>query len=362
MLKKCTTPPLEYALASCKKMEKLSETGVGEKDLLEIAFFIETKLKGHIDKSEYYLKGVKTGLSRTVEYDPKSKLTFIHLKCHNGVKKLGKGYFKTVTKSIQYDREKPEIVAHSEQKGDASQEVDNLKKAKGIKGVIQAKAITMHEEAATGENKVSMVFKLFNPGALSETVIKSFSFQEKVKIAKDLLVGLKGLHEMNLVHRDLKRDNVFVDKKGGDIKAVVSDLGQGCSTKEAKGKIPNATRLYAPPEAFNEDLNKIDYKKSDIFSLACVIYELVFEKRPEWMNNEHFAKAQKEATPSEKKALKKSFILQVKNLQEDLQKKIEKKGKDSKKACIMKALIEMFNANPHKRASASQAIQLVHTP
>jgi serine/threonine protein kinase len=358
--KKLHYSPLEHALASCQKMQKLPGTGVGEKDLLEIAFFIETKLKGYIDKGEYSLKKDKTGLSRSIEYDPKSKLTFIHLKCHNGVKKLGGGVFKTVTKSIQYDREKPELVAHAEQKGDASQEVHNLKKAHDIKGVIQAKAIINHEGGGSSENKVSMLFKLFSPGALSETVIKSFSFQDKVKIAKDLITGLKGLHETNLVHRDIKRENIFVDKKGSDVKAVIADLGQGCSTKEAKGKIPNATRLYAPPEAFNDDLKKIDYKKSDVFSLACVIYELVFEKRPEWMKNEHFAKAQKDATSSEKKALKKSFSSQVKSLQEDLQKKIAKKEKNSKKAGIMKALIEMFNANPDKRANASDALKLVN--
>lgn len=358
--KKMQYSPLELAVASCQKMQKLEGTGVEEKDLLEIAFFIETKLKTHIDNGEHYLKSDQTGLNRTVEYDPASKLTFIHLKCHNGVKKLGKGYFKTVTKSIQYDRETPEVVAHSEQKGDAnSGEVANLKKAHGVEGIIQAKAITTHQEAGTGMHKISMIFKIFNPGALSEGVVKSLSFKEKVKIIKDLLTGLKGLHDTDLVHRDIKRDNVFVDKQANEVKAVIADLGQGCSKKEAKGKIPNATRLYSPPEAFDEDLTKINYKKADIFSLACVIYELLFEKRPEWMHNEHFANAQKDATPDQKKMLKKSFITQVKNLQESLRQKIEKKDKGSKKAAVMKALVDMFKPKPETRANASHALHLI---
>ena len=349
--------PLEQAVASCKKMQALKDTKVEENELLEIAFFIETKLKSHIDKKDYYLKSDKTGLSRTIEYDPKTKLTFIHLKCHNGAEKLGKGYFKTVTKSIQYDRNKPELVAHAEQKGSADQEVQALKKTKDIKGVIQAKSITSHKEKATGDKKVSMVFKMYNPGALNAAVIKKLSFNEKLKIAHDLLTGMKGLHEKGLVHRDLKPGNVFVDKDKNHIKAVVSDLGHGCKHKEAKGKILNATKRYSPPQAFNANLDKIDYKKSDIFSLGIVFFEILFEKQPEWMKNNLLQDTLKENDPAKKKVVKKQFIEQIQLLQGDLKKKIAEKDAGSKKALFMEIISDMLEASASKRLSADNLLQ-----
>ncbi len=349
--------PLKQALTSCKKMQELKGTKIEENELLEIALFIETKLKAHIDKKKYYLKSDKTGLSRTIEYDPKTKLTFIHLKCHNGAKKLGTGFFKTVTKSIQYDHNKPEIVAHAEQKGTAHQEVKALKKAKGISGVIQAKSITLHKEKTTGDKKVSMVFKMYKPGALNESVIRKLSFNEKLKIAHDLLTGMKGLHEKGLVHRDLKPGNVFIDKDKNHVKAVVSDLGHGCKHKEAKGKIPNATTSYSPPEAFNANLHKIDYKKSDIFSLGVILFELLFEKQPEWMKNNLVHDTLKAKDQAQKKTVKKKFVEQIKLVQDDLKKKIAEKEAKSRKALFMEVISDMLEARASKRLSADNLLQ-----
>ncbi len=348
--------PLQRAVSSCKKMAALSNTMMSEKELLEVAFFIETKLKAHINKKKYYLKSTETGLSRTVEHDPENKFTFIHLKCHNGAEKLGKGVFKTVTKSILYDREKPEIVAHAELKGNAEQEVKNLKQAKGLHGVIQAKSITSHKATSTGEKKVSMVFARYNPGALSDAVIKELSFKEKLKVAHDLLVGLTDLHKVDIVHRDLKSGNVFIDKNQNGVEAVISDLGQGLNQKLAKGKIPNATVRYSPPEALNADLQKIDYKKCDLFSLGVIFYEILFKKQPQWMADSLISEGLHSKDLGKKKITKKLFKEHIEKVQKRLKEKSDQKKKGSKKALFMQTISAMIEPNCAKRPTASELL------
>lgn len=351
--------PLMHAVESCKKMKALSDTKVPERDFLEIAFFIEAKLKKHIDKGLNYLKSDVTGLTRTVEFDPKTNLTFIHLKCHNGLDKIGQGYFKTVTKSIQYDRNHPEVVAHSEQTDGVGQEVENLKQTEGVKGIVQARSITTHKEAVTGQTKTCMIFKLYQPGALNHGVIKTLNLDEKHKAATDLLTGLNGLHAKGLVHLDIKSGNVFLEKKGTHVQAEIGDLGQARSIKEASGKRPNASDAYNPPEAFDADLRKIDYAKSDIFSLGCVLHEIFAEKHPKWMDNNTYSKAlSKSGRVHNRKSLKESLVKEIKALRESLKKKIENKNEPQKKVQFMKALTGMLHQDPEKRPSIEKLLQI----
>lgn len=350
---------LLHAVESYKKMKALPDTKVPERDFLEIAFFIESELKKHIDKGHNYLKSEKTDLTRTVEFDPKTNLTFIHLKCHNGLEKIGQGFFKIVTKSIQYDKKHPEVVAHSEQTEGVGKEVENLKQTEGVKGVIQARSITTHKEAETGKTKTSMIFKLYNPGALNQGAIKALSFDEKYRTAKDLLEGLDGLHKTGLVHRDIKSGNVFLEKRGGHLQAEIADLGQACSAKDASGKRPNASDAYNPPEAFNKDLKKNDYVKSDIFSLGCVFHEIFAEKHPKWMDNNSYSKAlSKSGSSQHKNSLKEALIKEIKALRESLKKKIENKGESQKKVQFMKAIAGMLHQDPKMRPDTAKLLQI----
>ena len=77
--------------------------------------------------------------------------------------------------------------------------------------------------------------------------------------------GLKALHDLKILHRDLKSANVFLFQNGsvklGDMN--VSKLSRNmCKTQ-------TGTPYYASPEVWKD----LPYdKKSDIWSLGCVIY------------------------------------------------------------------------------------------
>lgn len=77
--------------------------------------------------------------------------------------------------------------------------------------------------------------------------------------------GLKALHQLRILHRDLKSANVFVFKDGS------FKLGDMNVSKLAKSlcKTQTGTPYYASPQVWKD--SPYD-KKSDIWSLGCVLY------------------------------------------------------------------------------------------
>lgn len=108
----------------------------------------------------------------------------------------------------------------------------------------------------------------------------------KVKMfVLDLVDGLKSIHKNNLIHRDLKPDNIMVTDKG----LVILDLGV-LKELDLKSDITGnqflGTIAYSSHEMlFNESYTHL----TDIYSLGIIIYEIIFGVRfirEEWWANQ----------------------------------------------------------------------------
>ena len=91
-------------------------------------------------------------------------------------------------------------------------------------------------------------------------------------IIKQICIGIREIHNKYIIHRDLKPENIFMNNKN-DIK--IGDFGiskQYNSNKEYTTTLNKAGTIeYCAPEIKK---NGICNKKSDIYSLGCIIYEL----------------------------------------------------------------------------------------
>lgn len=90
----------------------------------------------------------------------------------------------------------------------------------------------------------------------------------------DMLCGLKALHDMQILHRDLKCANVFLTKNGS---AKLGDMNVSKVAKAGMVYTQTGTPYYASPEVWKD----LPYNsKSDIWSLGCVLYETVALRPP----------------------------------------------------------------------------------
>lgn len=90
---------------------------------------------------------------------------------------------------------------------------------------------------------------------------------------KQLALAVAYLHERNVIHRDLKLENVMVTPKG--LKLI--DFGWCVHSIAEQRRTLCGTPDYLPPEMVRR--NKYDYKV-DIYSLGVVFYELFEERAP----------------------------------------------------------------------------------
>ena len=196
----------------------------------------------------------------------------------NGFKilnKIGEGSFSTV---LKVQRKKDGIIyalkrvkfakLNEKEKSNALNEIRIL-------ASINNKNIISYKEAFFDENDSSLdiVMEYADQGDLFQLITEKkkkrthFTEEEIWSCLIQLLNGLKSLHELNILHRDLKSANVFLFK-GGVVK--LGDLNVSKITRKGMGYTQTGTPYYASPEVWKD---KPYDSKSDIWSLGCVIYE-----------------------------------------------------------------------------------------
>lgn len=98
-----------------------------------------------------------------------------------------------------------------------------------------------------------------------------------LSIGKQLLSALSVLHEHSIVHRDVKPENVIVDRKG-NVKLIDFDIARLFSEDKAGDTTVKGSRDYASPEQFGFMQSDC---RTDIYSLGVTLNELATGELPE---------------------------------------------------------------------------------
>jgi serine/threonine protein kinase len=130
-------------------------------------------------------------------------------------------------------------------------------------------------------NKPFLVMEYVDGVSLGERLQKEGRLSEEEAVRLTVQVGraLDHAHQRRIIHRDVKPDNVLVNRQG-DAKLV--DLGLGKSLDSDLNLTVTASGLGTPnfmaPEQF-EDAKRAD-ERSDLYSLAATLYALVCGELP----------------------------------------------------------------------------------
>lgn len=122
-------------------------------------------------------------------------------------------------------------------------------------------------------------------GTLDEYIEKNYplSFQTILIIAEQVCSGLKEIHNKNIIHRDLKSQNIMFDEKG-IIRIMDFGLSKSplVSTMTSLGTVVGTLGYVAPEQVTNMNIDQ----RCDIFSFGVVLYQMVTKKLPFTGENE----------------------------------------------------------------------------
>lgn len=104
------------------------------------------------------------------------------------------------------------------------------------------------------------------------------SWQETASIGRQVCSALQAAHNNGIIHRDLKPSNLFLDS---DANIKLGDFGIARDTRAAditSQGLTVGTHAYMPPEQIKGE--RIVDGKADLYSLGCLLFELLTGVKP----------------------------------------------------------------------------------
>ena len=152
-----------------------------------------------------------------------------------------------------------------------------LREAKAAAALHHPNICPVYEiDEVDGKTFISMAF--IEGDTLEERIAEGpLPIKDALDISRQVADGLQAAHTGNVVHRDIKPANVIVSPDG---RATIMDFGLARLTEASRlTKVNTAmgTVAYMSPEqAQGMDVDS----RSDLWSLGCVLYEMVSGQRP----------------------------------------------------------------------------------
>jgi len=217
---------------------------------------------------------------------------------------LGTGGSKTEVKNgvyLQFDKQgKPQKILQAaigvlllEWKKEAWEQEKKMTHEAQSATAAEFVSSTEYTSVKEGEEvtKVRIIAPLYSAGSLSHLLKKTeLNTEQKVFIVKTLLQGMKDLHKKNIIHHDLKPDNVFVEGNKELEKShkkeyfpKIADFGEsfkiqadalGNVTFSSSSTVVHATTAFCSPD--KDELKTVeDCLKADEWGCAMTSAEIV---------------------------------------------------------------------------------------
>jgi serine/threonine-protein kinase len=134
-------------------------------------------------------------------------------------------------------------------------------------------------DAGEDEGRPYIVLEYVEGETLKERIrrLGRLHVEEAIAYGIEIARALCAAHARNIVHRDVKPQNVLIDLEGS---AKVTDFGIARSLDEdgltADGRVLGTTDYVSPEQALGHDVNG----QSDVYSLGIVLYEMLVGEVP----------------------------------------------------------------------------------
>jgi serine/threonine-protein kinase len=137
-----------------------------------------------------------------------------------------------------------------------------------------------------GSSLAWCVMELLDGKPLNEVMSEHFTIARTVKLTWQLARALDAAHQIGVVHRDVKPENMFLHRKGDDpeflkvldfgIAKLLKPIGDIPQSGTAAGIVIGTPEYMAPEQALGTAIDR----RADIYAMGLVLYELVAGVQP----------------------------------------------------------------------------------
>ena len=123
----------------------------------------------------------------------------------------------------------------------------------------------------TSPLKRCLILEFMNEGSLRDYLQNKFNALDENQrkfIRKEIVKGLHFLHQNNIVHQDIKSQNILINQVGEQLEIKITDFG--FSNKVGSTTL-NRTHKYAAPELIPSGLCS---QPSDVYAFGVVLWEI----------------------------------------------------------------------------------------
>lgn len=288
----------QYDLAAplYERVLKITENIVGEKHSS-----LEPILKNyavslyHCERSEEAVKMEKRAQEIRAEQEMPANTATVIGERYQIIKMLGKGGMSTVYQARHQLTNK--LVAVKMLNIDLLEDKNSFRRfhleAKASAALSHPNVVAVHDFGSTPEGIPYIVMDYLDGSDLKVRIKEGapISFNQAVKIFVQCCDALATAHEAGVVHRDLKPGNIMLVTQNREVDVVkIVDLGIAKLLPMSGVDVFDLTQsgqvfgspTYMSPEQARGDL--VDHR-SDIYSLGCVMYELLTGRPPFGGNN-----------------------------------------------------------------------------
>jgi serine/threonine-protein kinase len=194
--------------------------------------------------------------------------------------KLGSGGMSTVylARDETLDRPVAVKVMHREMSEQEDQLARFRQEARAVAKLSHPNVVSVIDAGEDGGHPY-IVFEYVEGETLKQRVarIGALDIQEAIAYAIEVARGLAVAHSRQMVHRDIKPQNILIDDEG---RAKLTDFGISRQLEQdgmtATGRVLGTTDYVAPEQAMGKAVDP----RSDIYSLGVVLYEMLVGQVP----------------------------------------------------------------------------------
>jgi tRNA A-37 threonylcarbamoyl transferase component Bud32 len=194
--------------------------------------------------------------------------------------KLGSGGMSTVylARDETLDRPVAVKVMHREMSEQADQLERFRQEARAVAKLSHPNVVSVIDAGEDGGHPY-IVFEYVKGETLKQRISRlgALDTQEAIAYAIEVARGLSVAHARNMVHRDIKPQNVLIDEDG---RAKLTDFGISRQLEQAgvtaTGRVLGTTDYVAPEQAMGRAVDQ----RSDVYSLGVVLYEMLVGQVP----------------------------------------------------------------------------------